>query len=127
MSESYIKRQFNPNDEQASCAFRTLQIVAALDDIDEETGNKFWQSLTEKRELSKKRKTCQTICLAAETGKLNSEIADFVRVKLENKPYQIQFKELLEAETQLEKVKKSLMSEYSRLKESEKKKTPSFL
>ena len=34
LGESYIKRQYNPDDETASCAFRLLQVVCAFDEID---------------------------------------------------------------------------------------------
>lgn len=32
LGESYIKRQYNPDDETASCAFRLLQVVCAFDE-----------------------------------------------------------------------------------------------
>lgn len=56
VSESYIKRQFNSNDEQASCLFRALQIICGIDDEDEETGEEFVHKFLSYRELSKKRR-----------------------------------------------------------------------
>jgi hypothetical protein len=113
LGESYIKRQFNPDDETPSCAFKLLQIACALDDIDEPEGEAFWQSLCRFRELSKKRKSSS--CLNHETGKLNKEVAEFVSAKIENKPFNVQLKELLEAQTQLEIVKQELIGAYNEL------------
>jgi len=112
LGESYLKRQFNPDDETASSAFRTLQVVCALDEIDANLGEAFWQSLAKFRELSQKRKSTENVhCLNAETGKLGKEISDFVSAKLTEQSYEIQMTELLEAEEQLRIVKNRLIQE----------------
>ena len=119
LPESTIKRQFNPDDEAASCAFRTLQVGCALDEIDETLGDRFWLAIFKFRELSKKRKPGKTSNLNLETGKLNKEMAEFISSKLEGKPFQTQMKELLEAQAQLDVVKEELIKEFNRLKGAE--------
>lgn len=115
LHESTIKRQFNSDDETPSAAYRLLQIGCALDELDEKEGEAFWCAVMRFRELSKKRKPFKNICLSLETGKLNSEVADFVHAKLANASFDVQMKELLEAQAQLEKVKETLISERNRL------------
>lgn len=118
IGESYLKSQFNPDDERKSAAYCFLQIQCALDEINPERGEELFQKIVNFRELSKKRIVILK-CLNAETGKLNKEVAEFVGAKLEGKPYQIQFKELLDIEKQIFEVKEALINEYNNLKNSE--------
>ena len=119
IAESTIKRQFNADDHEAtSCAFRLLQIQCAYDSIDPQEAEEFWQTLVKFRELSKPPQNSPIACLNAETGKLNKEIGEFIAAKLENKPFVIQMKELLDAERQLEKTKQTLIAEKNRLNET---------
>lgn len=112
LGESYIKRQYNPDDETASCAFRILQVACAFDEIDRDGGEAFWQTLVKFRELSQKRELSGPMgSLNAETGKLGKEIADFFAAKITDEPYDIQMRELLEAEAQLRRVKSQLIRE----------------
>jgi hypothetical protein len=60
LSESYIKRQFNGNDEQMSCLFRALQIICGIYDTNEETGDKFYSAFKNLVEMSKPRKVNKT-------------------------------------------------------------------
>jgi hypothetical protein len=112
---SYIKRQFNPDDETPSCAFKLLQIACALDEIDEVEGEEFWEALCRFRELSKVRKLHRS--LNQEAGKLNKEIGEFVAARLENKPFLEQMSELLDARRQLDTVQETLIAEFNVSKE----------
>lgn len=112
LGESYIKRQYNPDDETASCAFRLLQVVCAFDEIDVDGGEAFWQTLVRFRELSQPHVfESKMVSLNVETGKLGKEIADFFSAKITDQPYDTQMRELLEAEAQLRKVKSQLIRE----------------
>lgn len=115
LGESYIKRQFNANDDTPSCAFKMLQIACAFDDIDAAEGEVFWQAFVQFRELSKPVRPIAAKSLNQETGKLNKEIADFVAVKLADQPYDVQMRELLEARRQLDIVHKQLIAEHQSL------------
>ncbi len=55
LSESYIKRQFNSNDEQMSCLFRALQIICGIYGVNEETGERFFTAFKGLVEMSKPR------------------------------------------------------------------------
>ncbi len=112
LGESYIKRQYNPDDETASCAFRLLQVVCAFDEIDANGGEAFWQTIVKFRELSQRHvPESQAISLNTETGKLGKEIADFFSSRITDEPHDVQMRELLEAEAQLRKVKSQLIRE----------------
>lgn len=112
LGESYIKRQYNPDDETASCAFRLLQIACAFDEIDADAAEAFWQTLVRFRELSKPHVfESKARSLNVETGRLGKEIADFFSAKITDQPYDTQMRELLEAEAQLRKVKSQLIRE----------------
>lgn len=112
LGESYIKRQYNPDDETASCAFRLLQVACAFDEIDVDGGEAFWQTLVRFRELSQPHVfESKMVSLNVETGKLGKEIADFFSAKITDQPYDTQMRELLEAEAQLRKVKSQLIRE----------------
>ena len=123
IGESYLKSQFNPDDERKSAAYCFLQIQCALDEINAERGEEFFQKIVNFRELSKKRKAILKD-LNLETGKLNREVAEFVAAKLEGKPYPVQLKELLDIEKQILEVKSALIGEYNELKETPREAAP---
>lgn len=114
LGESYIKRQFNENDETPSCAFKLLQIVCALDDHNAELGDEFWETMSRFRDLSKKRRVKRAIDLNHRSGKFNREVAEFMMAKLENEPIETQLSELDDAQRELDELKKDLIEEYHR-------------
>jgi|GraSoiStandDraft_4_1057263.scaffolds.fasta_scaffold08499_11 hypothetical protein len=104
LSESYIKRQFNPDDhESVSCAFRVLQIACALDEIDGPRGEAFWRTLASFREMSKILRD-KPVDLDVETGALGKEVAEFVHARISKKPIREQVRELLDVREQIEKI-----------------------
>lgn len=115
LGESYIKRQFNENDETPSCAFKLLQIVCALDEHDPELGDEFWETMTRFRELSKKRRPRGLVDVAEKTGRFNKEVGEFVMAKLRNEPIEKQLSELDDAQRELNELKQDLMDEHQRL------------
>lgn len=120
LGESYIKRQFNPDDETPSCAFKLLQIACALDDIDSKLGDEFWETLSQFRELSKKRMTGKPRDLSASTGKFNQEVAEFVMKRLRNASIGEQIDELADVQRELEELMHGLQEEFNREHESRK-------
>jgi hypothetical protein len=119
LGESYIKRQFNPDDETPSCAFKLLQVACALDDIDSELGDEFWEVVTRFRELSKKRQPARVTDVAGSTGKFNKEVAEFVMKKLQDAPIGDQLSELEDAQRALDELRTELMNEYDRLQQQQ--------
>lgn len=116
LGESYLKRQFNPDDETPSCAFKLLQVVCALDDVDGDLGDEFWETMTRFRELSKKRRPrLGVIDVATRTGEFNKEVGEFVMAKLKNEPIGKQLNELEDAQRKLDELKQDLIDEYHRL------------
>lgn len=116
IGETYLDGQFNPNDERKSPAFLFLQIQCALDEIDPERGDEFWESVGRFREMSKNRCPIDSLCASAETGKLNKEVAEYISARIEGKPFDKQFSELLDIEAQIAKTKKAMLDEYNRTK-----------
>jgi hypothetical protein len=114
LGESYIKRQFNPEDETRSCAFTLLQVACALDDINSELGDEFWETLSRFRELSKTRRRGRIVDLSERTGKFNKEVAEFVSKRLRGVPIKEQLSELEDAQRELEELRRGLLDEYDR-------------
>lgn len=106
---SVIYAMFSADDERKSFMFGLLQIQCALDDIDAERGEKFWQALGRFRELSKKRNPHFNPCVGVETGKLNKEVADVVSAHLAGRTFYEQLKEVDEAEAQLKLTKQAIL------------------
>jgi hypothetical protein len=111
-----VEGMFNPNDERKSAIYIALQIICALDEIDETRGDALFQKIIEFRELSKIRRPANVKSLKTETGKLNCEFAEFIAAHLEGKPFDKQFAEFMQIEAQLAVVKKGLLDEYNALK-----------
>lgn len=111
LGESYIKRQFNPDDETASCVFRTLQVVCAFDEIDADQGEEFWKQIVFFREASRRQKANAQAAadLNLEIGQLGVEVSEFISSKLIGLPIDDQLKELLDIELKLPQIKSELL------------------
>lgn len=118
LSESWVKRQLNPDDPEQSSYFRTLLIQCALDEVSPERGEQVWQEICQMRELSKKRVKSTNVCVNAELTKTNSEFDDIWKARLNGKSGYEQLGEICEAETQLSKLKDAVIAEINEEKES---------
>lgn len=115
LGESYIKRQFNENDDTPSCAFKLLQIACALDEHRPDLGDEFWETINAFRELSKKRQPGKVQDLAQTTGEFNKEVGEFVMAKLKGEPLKKQLSELEDAQRKLDELREGLIVEHQRL------------
>lgn len=112
-AESTIKRQFNANDhEAASCAFRTLQVACALDDISPERGERFWKTLERLRDISKKQPRAKKLPGNA-VGRLNTEVAELVQAALDGRPFSAQMKELDDVVFELHNTRQELITRHN--------------
>lgn len=114
---SYIDQMLNPNDERKSYIVGALEIICALDEIDELRGEKLFLLITKIRKLSKKRKTSQE-CLTSSTADLNKEIGDVVNAHLEGKCYYDQLAEVIEAKAALDRQERNIISKINEEKET---------
>lgn len=111
IGETYLASQIDPNDERKSCAFVLLQIACALDEIDANRGEEFWNALCDFRAQSKKYKTALALCARAETAKFNKESADVVNFQIADAAPEEKSKEIAEAERQLGVLKNAVQHE----------------
>lgn len=115
LSESYIKRQFNADDHEAvSSAFRLLQIGCALDQIDADKGERFWQTLMRFRGLSIPDAGGTDASKAS--ARLNTETAEFINARLDGQPFMDQLRELGDIERAVQVAKQALFAEFNESK-----------
>jgi len=121
LGESYIKRQFNPHDETASCVFRVLQIVCSLDEIDPQLGDEFWKEIVGFRQASKRTADLANYSVDAEAAELSRENGEFFAAVIKSGTWDERWKEFIDVEIQLKKVKSALIAEKTNSKFTTKK------
>lgn len=107
--DTIVYGMLNADDERKSYAFGFLQIQCALDEIDEQRGEAFFQAIVKFRELSKRRQKELAGNIAHDTGKLSKEVSDCVFSHLQGKPFSEQLTEAIEAKAQIERLIETLV------------------
>lgn len=115
--ESVVYAWLNADDERKSPAFQQLAIQAALDEIDPEIGEAYWQRFCALREASRPHEFKAAANVDHELGSLSKEISDVVVAKCEGKPISVQLREIAEAERQLGKYKDAVLDQVGRAQE----------
>ena len=99
--EAIVYAWFNPHDERKSPMFKTLQIQAALDEINPEAGEAHWQEMKHMREAN--RSVESELCVKAEAARFMQEAADVANKTITDAPLLDQLSEALEARDQAER------------------------
>lgn len=116
LGESYLSQQLNPDDERVSYVYRFLQIQCAIDEIDPERGDIFFEALKRFRDQSRIRRPVD-LCSTRETSRLLTEHSEFIDARLTGKSLSEQLRELDDLKRQIGLVKQSLVGEYIKAKE----------
>jgi hypothetical protein len=94
--ESVIYGMLNADDERKSYQYGTLQIQAALDELDPEVGDRHWQKMCKMREVSKGAKT--ELSLDLHSAKLSTEVAELFASRFKNEALYSQLSEAMDVQ-----------------------------
>ncbi len=120
IGEKYLSSQLNPHDERKSYAYGFLQIQCALDRVDTNRGDEFFEQVQRFRDLSKLREI-KDLCSKTEASKLVTENAEFLCSQIKDKPLPEQLSELDDVIRQAQKLKEALTEEHLNAKKEEDK------
>jgi hypothetical protein len=107
--ESVLYGYLNPDDERKSPAFQQLAIQAAIDEIDPEMGERYFQAFCALRATSLPVRFKTHLCPTRELGNLSKEFTDVVVAKCEGKPEPEQRREISELRRQLDQYEEALI------------------
>lgn len=122
---SIIYDYFNPEQPRKSPMFETLLIAAALDELDPEVGERFWETLCRLREMSRPH-DFESVPLEEAEANNCQQSQDVTLKALKRSPYYEQLTEVLQQEAAVAEHKKSLLEKINREKASQNGNTRRF-